>query len=393
MDLRQHLAGTGTGDLVAVAVPPGPVWVPLMRELWTSGAAVLPLDPRLHGAELRAVVDRAGPSLVLDEDGATVRTDGRAVESGTSVVLATSGTAGTPRVVELSRSAVESAVRGSAEALGSAAGESWLCCLPVAHVGGLLVILRGVITGAPVEVHPGFDSAAVSVAEADHVSLVPTMLHRLLEAGADLGRFRSMLVGGAGLADATAETARDRGGRVVTTYGLTETCGGIAYDGRLFDGTSARLGPEGEVQLAGPTLMRGYLGDPAATASAFTLDGWLRTGDAGTIGDDARLRVHGRLDERIRTGAETVWPHEVEAALREHAKVAEIAVAGRPDPEWGQHVVAFVVPVRVDEPPTLEELRDHAAERIARFKAPRELILLPELPRTSSGKIRRAELR
>ena len=101
----------------------------------------------------------------------------------------------------------------------------------------------------------------------------------------------------------------------------------------------------------------------------------------------------GRLDERIRTGAETVWPQEVEAALRDHPGVAEVAVAGRPDPEWGEHVVAFVVPARIDRAPTLEELRGHAAERVARFKAPRELVLVPSLPRTASGKIRRGELR
>ena len=139
--------------------------------------------------------------------------------------------------------------------------------------------------------------------------------------------------------------------------------------------------------------MSGYRGDPSSTSAAFTLDGWLRTGDAGTLGDDGRLRVHGRLDDCILTGAEKVWPQEVEDALRRHPKVHELAVAGRPDPEWGQHVVAFVVPVTLEDPPTLEELRDHAAERIARFKMPRELVMLPALPRTPSGKIRRGELR
>jgi O-succinylbenzoic acid--CoA ligase len=222
---------------------------------------------------------------------------------------------------------------------------------------------------------------------------LPPRQHRLLAVGADLGRFRAILVGGADLRDATAEAARERGANVVTTYGLTETCGGIAYDGVLFPGSAARLGADDEIQLAGPTLMEGYLGDPSATAGAFTLDGWLRTGDAGTIDEDGRLRVHGRIDGCIRTGAEKVWPQEVEAALREHPKVAEVAVAGRSDPEWGAHVVAFVVPASLEDAPTLEELRDHAAERMARFKAPRELVLLAAMPRTPSGKIRRADLR
>jgi O-succinylbenzoic acid--CoA ligase len=378
---------------VAVSLPPGPAWLPLLRELWASGAAVLPLDHRLRPAEVRSIVDRARPGLVLDADGATVRTEGVPVDEGTGLVLATSGTAGMPKVVELAREAVEAAVAASDEALGIAPSEPWLCCLPPAHVGGLLVLMRGVLTGAPVEVHPGFDLEAVAAAGADHVSLVPTMLYRLLEAGVDLGHFRTILVGGGALTDPAAEAARARGTRVVTTYGLTETCGGVVYDGRPVGDAAVRLGLEGELQLAGTTLMHGYLGDPAATAAAFTLDGWLRTGDAGSIADDGLVTVDGRLDERIRTGAETVWPQEVEAALRDHPGVAEVAVTGRSDSEWGEHVVAFVVPARIDAAPTLEELRDHAAERIARFKAPRELVLLPELPRTASGKVRRSELR
>ncbi|MGZ8652884.1 MAG: AMP-binding enzyme, partial [Actinomycetota bacterium] len=124
----------------------------------------------------------------------------------------------------------------------------------------------------------------------------------------------------------------------------------------------------------------------------FTLDGWLRTGDAGELERDGRLRVDGRLDEAIRTGAETVWPQEVEVALRDHPKVMDVAVAGRPHPEWGQQVVAFVVPMRSEDPPGVEELREHASARIARFKLPRALVLMSDIPRTTSGKIRRGEL-
>src|SRR5262249_27469034 len=159
--------------------------------------------------------------------------------------------------------------------------------------------------------------------------------------GADLSRFGVLLVGGGPLEPDVARRAAALGGRVVTTYGLTETCGGIAYDGRLFDDTAVRMGLGGEILVQGPTMMNGYRHDPAATAAAFTLDGWLRTGDAGGLDEDATLRVRGRLDDAIRTGAETVWPQEVEAALRDHRKVADVAIAGRPDPEWGARVVAF----------------------------------------------------
>jgi o-succinylbenzoate---CoA ligase len=365
----------------------------VLEDLWASGAAILPLDPRLAAAETRRIVALTRPGVLLDADGTTIMTDTTGVDPGVGLVMATSGTAGAPRAVELPRSAVEAAVLGSGLAIGDGPDARWLCCLPVAHVGGMLVLLRGVLTGAPVEVHGAFDPEAVAAADADHVSLVPTMLHRLLATGVDLSRFRTILVGGAGLDDATVRAARRRGARVVATYGLTETCGGIAYDGRLFEGSQARIGADDEVQLAGPTLMGGYRGDPPSTAAAFTSDGWLRTGDAGELDEAGRLSVHGRMDDCILTGAEKVWPQEVEAAIREHPKVAELAVAGRADPEWGQHVVAFVVPVALDDPPTLEELRDHAAERMARFKMPRELVLLPALPRTPSGKVRRYELR
>ncbi len=177
----------------------------------------------------------------------------------------------------------------------------------------------------------------------------------------------------------------------MTTYGLTETCGGIAYDGVPFERTRARKDADGRLELRGPTLMDGYRHDPQATADAFTVDGWLRTGDLGEV-DDGMVVVQGRADDAIRSGGERVWPDEVEAVLRDHPKVADTAVAGRPDAEWGEHVAAWVVPRLLDDPPTLEELRDHCRDRLAAFKAPRELFFVADIPRTSSGKIRRSAL-
>jgi O-succinylbenzoic acid--CoA ligase len=179
---------------------------------------------------------------------------------------------------------------------------------------------------------------------------------------------------------------------VVQTYGLSESCGGVVYDGEPFDGTSVRIGDDDRIELRGPTIMEGYRNDAAATGVAFDVQGWLRTGDAGSIDDVGRVRVHGRLDDAIRTGAETVWPDEVERALADHPEVRDVAVAGRPHPGWGQQVVAFVVPVSIDAPPDVAEVRMFLADRLAPFKAPRELILLPEIPRTASGKVRRSAL-
>jgi acyl-CoA synthetase (AMP-forming)/AMP-acid ligase II len=149
-----------------------------------------------------------------------------------------------------------------------------------------------------------------------------------------------------------------------------------------------RLDPEGSIEVTGSMLMEGYRLDPASTGAAFTTDGWLRTGDLGAL-DGGRLVVHGRADQVIRTGSEKVWPDEVERILLRHPKVADVAVAGRPDPEWGSHVVAFVVPSVVDDAPTLEDLRSFGADDLARFKLPRELELTPSIPRTATGKVRR----
>jgi O-succinylbenzoic acid--CoA ligase len=243
--------------------------------------------------------------------------------------------------------------------------------------------------GAQVRVHPRFDPAAVS-AEPDvaFVSVVPTMLVRLLDAGVDLARFRTILVGGAHLPDDLRSRAEAAGARIVETYGLTESCGGVVYEGRPLSGLDVRI-LDGEVQLRGSTLMRGYRFDTDATRRAFAPGGWLRTGDAGEMDAAGRLRVLGRTDGVIRTGGEKVWPQEVETALRDHPKVAAIAVGSRPDLEWGERVVAFVVPRDPADPPTLEDLRALATGRLPRHKAPRELVLVRELPRTGSGKIRR----
>ncbi len=396
--------GAAPGFLVAVDLPPGPVWLDVVADLWAEGAAILPLDARLTERERRAIVDLARPASVISADDEMLFADPSPPEPDrVALVVATSGTAGRPKLVELSRPAVAAAVGLSFAALGSATGgvalepsEPWVCCLSPAHVGGMLVLMRHVVFGTPVTVldriglDPNDDLREVPAGA--HVALVPTMLHRLLEAGADLSRFGIMLIGGAAVDASQVAAAAERRVRVVSTYGLTESCGGIAYDGRLFDDTSARIDAGGGVQLHGPTIMEGYRNDPAATALAFTLDGWLRTGDTGALEPDGRLLIDGRSDEAIRTGAETVWPHEVEGALLDHPKVAEVAVAGRPNEEWGQQVVAFVVPVSADDPPTLEELRQHGAERIARFKLPRAVVSMTELPRTTSGKIRRGAL-
>jgi O-succinylbenzoic acid--CoA ligase len=383
------------GELVAYALPPGFHWLEILAAHAHSGASFMPVDIRLSMKEQARLIEKARPAVVVRPDEETVLADAAPTDPERAWALVpTSGTSGEPRIAQLSLRSIGSAVASSLDTLELSAYDPWVSCLSPAHIGGLLVLCRGVLTGSPITILERFEPGALMSESPDgaHVSLVPTMLDRLVRGGAELSRLGTLLLGGGPLDPALRDAAESLGGSVVQTYGSTESSGGVIYDGVPFPGTAVRIAEEGEIQLDGPTVMDGYRGDPAATADAFTADGWLRTHDVGEIGDDGRLRVTGRGDDAIRSGAETVWPQEVEAVLRTHPKVADVAVAGRPDPEWGAHVAAWVVPADPVKPPTLEELREHCRTDLARFKAPRELHLVKALPRTAGGKLRRAAL-
>jgi len=388
------------GELVAYALPPGFHWLEILAAHAHSGASFMPVDLRLSGPEQQRLLDRARPSVVVRPDEETILADAAPVDPERAwAIMPTSGTSGSPRLVQLSRAALGAAVAGSLDALDASAYDPWVACLNPAHIGGLLVLLRGAFTGSRITILDRFEpgSLLAEAPEGAHVALVPTMLERLVRGGGDLTRLGTLLVGGAAVDPDLRTAAETLGGRIVTTYGSTESGGGIVYDGNVFDGSRVRIsadrpGAPGGIELQGPTIMDGYRADPEATAGAFTADGWLRTGDIGRLDTDGRLEVRGRADEAIRTGAETVWPDEIESVLRMHPGVADVAVAGRPDPEWGEHVTAWVIPVDPHDPPTLEVLREFCRDDLARFKAPRDLRIVPALARTPSGKVRRAEL-
>jgi o-succinylbenzoate---CoA ligase len=379
------------GDLVAATLPPGPAWASLVARLWEAEAALLPVDHRLPPPAVRALLERARPTVLVEAAGWRRLDGGVPCDPAVAAVVATSGSSGEPRLVELERAAVAAAVTASAAALGAAPDQGWLSCLTPAHVGGLLVLWRAVVLGCPLTVHERFDVDAVAAERGSaYTSVAATMLVRLLDAGADLRRFRAILVGGSSMPPGLAERAAAAGAVTVTTYGLTECCGGVVYDGVPLPGVAVHVGG-GEVELGGPTLMRGYRGDPDATAAALA-GGRLRTGDAGHLDGAGRLRVEGRIGEVIVSGGLKIWPAPLEAVLRDHPAVADVAVTGVPDPVWGERVVALVVPADPALPPTLEELRDHAGARTGRHRAPRELVIVDELPRTALGKLRRGEL-
>lgn len=378
-----------SGDLVAVTLAPGRAWLPLLRAAREVGFAVLPIDARLAEQERETLLRKAQPTVIVGAEGLR-RVDGAAIEAGIALVIATSGTSGRPALAELPHSAVAAAIHASSSAIGADSRQRWISALPLAHIGGMLVVYRHLILGAPLTFRRRLTSSIVTdVPDARFTSIVPTQLVRLLDGGADLRHFRAILVGGSGMDAALQRSAAAAGAPVVPTYGMTETCGGVVYAGRPLAGTDVHASAAGELLIRGPTLMRGYRLDPDATAAAFDSNGWLRTGDGGEVDADGSVHVRGKLADVIVSGGEKIWPAEVEAALSGHPDLAAVMVAASPDREWGQRVVARVVPRRRTAPPSLESLNAFAAETIARHKLPRELIIVDALERTAIGKIRR----
>ena len=315
------------------------------------------------------------PTRLVDADG-THALEGRPVEPGDALVVATSGSTGTPKGVVLTHDAVRASALASSARLGTGADDTWLACLPLAHVGGFAVIARALHTGARLVVHDGFQADAVQQAARDGATataLVPTALQRI-----DPALFRVIVLG-------ATRPPEHRPSHVHATYGLTETGSGVVYDGRPLDGVEVHIAADGEVLLRCPMLLRCYRDGTTPVDG----DGWLHTGDLGRWHDDGRLHVEGRRGDLIITGGENVWPDTVEAVLSTHPSVSEVAVAGVPDPEWGQRVVAWVVPTADGDAFTLIDLRSHVGESLPMFCAPKELRLVESLPRTALGKVQR----
>ena len=341
---------------------------------------------------LRRALDGDAPLAVLpagagpaDAARAVLRAD-EPLETGTDLVVVTSGSTGGGRGVLLSSGALRASAAATEVRLGGPG--SWLLALPASAVGGLQVLVRSALAGREPAVLARGESLTDAVSrlpagDRRYVSLVPTQLRRYLaDEPAALASFGAVLVGGAATDGALLARARAAGVQVRTTYGMSETAGGCVYDGVPLDGVGVRVADG--VELTGPVLAHGYRLDPAATAEAFA-DGWFRTRDAGSLSADGTLTVHGRLDDVVISGGVNVSPQAVEAVLREHPAVADAVVTGRPDPAWGQRVVAVVVPA-AGAVPELAELRPWVAGRLGAAAAPRELHLADAVPTLHTGK-------
>lgn len=404
---RDHLRGgrrplhavllNGAGDAARLLEP-------LRRALDGTGPAVLPVDASLPAAAISRLIDAFQPNAVIGADGgARFRSEAPRTDPGTAVVVGTSGSTGEPKGVELSASALTHSARASLARTGARPGERWLACLPASHVAGLQVLVRSVVGGTEPVIAAAATARAVNEA-ADagcaHVSLVPTQLVRLLgEPGgaAALGRYRCVLVGGAAAGAAVLGEARKAGVRAVTTYGMSETCGGCVYDGVPLDGVTVRAGADGRLRISGPVLMNRYYGRPDLTAAvlgpgpagpgAEIPEIWeFTTSDLGYVGADGLVVVRGRADDVINTGGHKVVPGEVAAALADCPGIREVVVVGRPDREWGERVTAVVVPADPEEPPGLELLRNHVRARLPRYACPSEVVLTEAIPVLPSGK-------
>ena len=371
-------------SLLAIRLP-APAGGEAIRAAWDAGQAVLPLDARAPDHEVARALEALRPAHLLDEQGRRPVEGGEEVDPEVAAVVATSGTSGPPRGVELTWDGLRASALAVSAALDGDGHDTWLCCLPLHHVAGLAVLARS--WAGPTQLRVArFDPVGLGHAEATLVSLVPAMLRRALDAGADLSRFRRVLVGGAAVPDELSGRAVAAGVRMVATYGLTETWGGCVHDGIPLSGVGVRLGADDEIRLRGPMLMRGYRLRPDDTAAAFDSAGWLRTGDAGALSADGRLRVVDRLTDMVITGGVNVSPTEVETVLSRHPAVADVCVTGAPDPEWGERVVAHVVPAEGAGPPTLASLRSFARDHLSAAKLPRQVVVVEAIPRTAGGK-------
>ena len=363
-------------QLVALAMPGGPAFVDALQRIWDNGDAVFPLDLRLPASARARVLHAMSPAALVNETGERVRlADARPVEDGDALVVATSGSSGEPKGVVLTHAAVLASAQATTLRIGRDPNDHWLACLPLAHVGGLAVVTRALAMDIPLTVLTRVDADEIRASEATLVSLVPAALGRV-----DIDQFRMIVLGG-------SRPPADRPSNSVATYGMTETGSGIVYDGFALDGVRLRV-VDGQIEVRGDMLLRCYRNG----VNPKSADGWLPTGDLGSLADDGRLSVFGRAGDLIITGGENVWPEQVEAVLARHPAVADVAVVGVPDPQWGQTVSAVIVPVDRAQSPSLDALRDWVKAELPAFCAPHRCTSIEQIPRTALGKIRRGEL-
>jgi len=389
---RLSALGVGDGDRVATTLPAGLDFAVLLHAAPRIGAALVPLNTRLPETEQRRQAGLAGADAVVAAplDGFEADVDLRTELDPAAVhtVVFTSGTTGEPHPVELTVGNQNAAAAASWAGIGTDPDDRWLCVLPLFHIAGLAILVRCAHAGATAVVHERFGPAATLEALADStlVSLVATQLLRLRDAGLDGRRgLRAMLLGGGPIPPDLLAWAVEAGIPARCTYGMTETCSQIVVTepgelaGPPLPGAEIEIAARGQILVSGPMVAPG----------ALSPDGRLHTGDLGQFDRHGRLHVEGRMADVIVTGGENVAPPAVEAVLCAHPSVADAAVTGAPDPEWGEAVTAFVV----ERAPVSDyELLGFCRERLAGYQVPKKVIRVDALPRNAGGKLLRDRL-
>jgi len=399
-------AGIGAGDTVAFSVQPSEKAVVLLHGLWVAGAVPVPLNAALSDGERREALASLTPDWWW-EDGAAGRVESPAPDprwSGAAAILLTSGTTGTPRGVCVSHDNLDAVNRAAAQRLGLTETDVWSLYLSPAHVGGLAMIHRAALTGAALHLPGRFRPEGLvqdaAQARCTHASLVPNMLVRLVEYLESTGDtvpsgLACLLVGGAGTPPDLLDRALTLELPIALTYGLTQASSQVATAppdrvrtepgsvGPPLEGVELRI-VDSQIQLRGPTVATGYVGDPA---TFLTADGWLATGDLGRTDSHGNLWITGRVGRRIISGGVNVEPDAVETFLRSIPGVRDAAVVGLPDPEWGATVAALLVGDSGSARGDMSDLVEACRAGLQPAARPRRVRWTEALPLNSNGKV------
>lgn len=362
--------------LVALDMPASNKFVDAIKRVWDNGDGFIPIDQRLPQKAKTVLLESIKPSQIIDSSGISTHLEGALpMEDDQCLAMATSGTTGSPKIVIFTHDQVLASANAVSNHLKVTSSDKWLCCLPVAHIGGLSVILRALLLGNELEVHGSFDAFNVSRAAANGATLVSLVSTALAEI--DPFIFRRIVLGGSRPPRQIPENA-------VITYGLTESGSGVVYDGVPLPGVEVSISSRSEILLKGPMMATRLRSGKSIQDN----HGWFHTNDAGRL-TGVKLEVFGRMDEVINTGGEKVFPSEIESLLSSHPKISQIAVIGTADSKWGEAVTAVIVTNPSSEPPTLDEVREAVKSELPPYYAPTRLQIVDTMPTTNLGKIRK----